>query len=347
MTGEDHLYHAKEQVWLADVSTNGNFRTVQHFSDALGRETNVIVCVGVVQGEATDRGFAARGSRVVSSETTEYPCGGSDFVIRTDARGKVTETVTQVGEGFVDATSAVYVDGMFVSLEKRREHLGGGTVVRREWDDKWTEESRFTDYGEDGMRREFVVTDSPDYGIVTNSVEVYDWLGRRVSSVTPLGTTSYAYEGASGRVLTSVFAAGAVTETEAMVFNERGETVGVTRDGVVYRNDTDYESRDGEWWEVTREAVIGTTTNSMTLKREQMTGLGNGLLHKSYTEVEGGSEERFERGVGRVDGETIEVRESSVGREVTALVRYGLKTEESEGEIMRFAYDETGRLASS
>ena len=32
-----------EDVWLADVSTNGQYRVSQHFYDALGRETNTVV----------------------------------------------------------------------------------------------------------------------------------------------------------------------------------------------------------------------------------------------------------------------------------------------------------------
>ncbi len=57
-TGPDHLYHAMEDVWLADVSTHGAFRVTQHFFDALGRETNTVVYAGTTPGEAAMPGSA-------------------------------------------------------------------------------------------------------------------------------------------------------------------------------------------------------------------------------------------------------------------------------------------------
>ncbi|MBO7206035.1 MAG: hypothetical protein J6W10_00305, partial [Kiritimatiellae bacterium] len=56
-TGTDHLYNAEEDVWLADISTNGQYRVTQHFFDALGRETNTVVCIGTVPGEAVESDF--------------------------------------------------------------------------------------------------------------------------------------------------------------------------------------------------------------------------------------------------------------------------------------------------
>ena len=51
-TGTDHLYNAIEDVWLADISTNGQYRVTQRFYDALGRETNTVVYAGTTPGEA-------------------------------------------------------------------------------------------------------------------------------------------------------------------------------------------------------------------------------------------------------------------------------------------------------
>ena len=36
-TGTDHLYNAMEEIWLGDISTNGQYRITQHFYDAIGR----------------------------------------------------------------------------------------------------------------------------------------------------------------------------------------------------------------------------------------------------------------------------------------------------------------------
>ena len=204
-TSTDHLYHAIEDVWLVDVSTNGLYRVTQHFHDALGRETNTVVYAGTTPGEAT--AAAASEGRAHSTVTTAYPCGGSDYAVRTDERGRVTTTETVPFDGGTETSEAVFTNNVVVMRMVRRSHFGGGTSVRREWPcggagcpalpdansvgrdgdvapqtTAWTEERRFTDYAAEGGRVEYVVTESSDCGVVTNSVSTYDLLGRLVSS---------------------------------------------------------------------------------------------------------------------------------------------------------------------
>ena len=71
-TGNDHLYYAEEDVWLAELgnerwdmgnesgATGSGYRITQHFFDGLGRETNTVVCVGMVPGEAVESDFIQR-----------------------------------------------------------------------------------------------------------------------------------------------------------------------------------------------------------------------------------------------------------------------------------------------
>lgn len=74
--------------------------------------------------------------------------------------------------------------------------------------DKFTEERRFEDYAADGSRIEYVVTESHDCGVVTNSVSTYDLLGRLVSSAVRGANgstivTVNAYDGTTARILSA------------------------------------------------------------------------------------------------------------------------------------------------
>ncbi len=89
---EDAVGDAVEDVWLADVSTNGSFRVTRHFFDALGRETNTVVHAGTTPGEAVVA-TAPPPSRILSTVSTSYPLPGSDCVVRIDERGAITNVV--------------------------------------------------------------------------------------------------------------------------------------------------------------------------------------------------------------------------------------------------------------
>jgi hypothetical protein len=195
-TGTDHLYNAMEDVWLADVSTNGQYRVTQHFYDALGRETNRVVYAGSAPGEATVA--SASDGKAYTTVTTTYPYGGDDYSVSTDERGRVTIRRVDILADCIETGETVFTNGVEVVKTKGRSYFGGGSSTRREWIDvaaasspsqKWTEERRFTDYAADGSRIDYVVTESSDCGVVTNSVSTYDLLGRLVTSATPAMAT--------------------------------------------------------------------------------------------------------------------------------------------------------------
>ena len=274
VTGTDHLYNAMEDVWLAGVSTNGQYRVTQHFYDALGRETNTVVYAGSTPGEATNS--LASAGKALSPETTVYPDGDSDYAVHTDTRGRVTVRRADVLGDCVETGEAVFTNGVEVVKTKSRSYFGGGSSTRREWDgDRFTEERNFDDYLADGRRVAYVLTDSSDCGTVTNSVTTYDLLGRVASVDMPLGVTSNVYDGATSRVLSSVYTAGSVRRETLYLYNDFGEQVGTVLDGVTNRTDVAHELFSNVWWKVVREATIGPGTNALTVTCERLTGLSD------------------------------------------------------------------------
>ena len=142
VTGTDHLYNAMEDVWLAGVSTNGQYRVTQHFYDALGRETNRVVYAGSAPGEAAvSIGEAALlllqnagGSQLAATVvTTTYPYGGDDYSVSTDERGRVTVRHLDILADCVDTDKTIYTNGVEVVKTKSRSYFGGGSSTRREW----------------------------------------------------------------------------------------------------------------------------------------------------------------------------------------------------------------------
>ena len=280
-TGTDHLYHAMEDVWLADVSTNGSFRVTQHFFDALGRETNTVVYAGTTPGEAQSPATVAHSP--LSILHSSYPHPGSDCVERTDERGAVTRTVRSILNNAEETVETVRTNGVEVLRTVNRTFLGGGSLLRREWTRgvdnphaEFAEDAEFTSYLPDGRRVETSVTTSSDCGTVTNSVSTYDLLGRIVSEATPLGTTAYAYDGATGRIAQTVFTSGGVLTTTAHLYNDLGEAVGTAAFGVTNRNDVTYETDASNvtWRVMTQRTFCGSMTNALTSIRERLTGLG-------------------------------------------------------------------------
>ena len=162
----------------------------QHFYDALGRETNTVTYAGSTPGEAAIPSPSSQLSQM-SQTTTIYPYGGTDYAIHTDERGTMMLTRTDITDGrYTETTETTSTNGINVLITKRRSYLGGGSSLRREWNgvaaapspsQKWTEELRSTGYAPDGRRIEYVVTESSDNGVVTNSVSTYDILDRLVT----------------------------------------------------------------------------------------------------------------------------------------------------------------------
>ena len=343
VTGYDQIYNADEEVWLADISTNGGYRVVQHFFDGLGRETNTLVYVGHTPGEAND--FAASNGKAVMVDTTDYPCGGSDYAVHTDARGVETIRRKDLVAGGTETGETVFTNGIRVTSTKTRSVFGGGSSTRREWGEHdWTEESRFTDYSADGCRIDFAVTTSPDCGTVTNSIAVYDWLGRLVSSETPLGVWTYAYDGTSSRALSTLFEAGSVSRSAAYLYDAQGEKIGSVQDGVTKRSDISYEVASGVVWRVTREATVGPDTNALTVVRERLSGLGDGLISRVETTEENGPSTTEEKTRDAATGITTETRTSSVALPTVTRRNCGLVVdEEADDVIWLSSYDALGR----
>ena len=198
--------------------------------------------------------------------------------MRTDERGKVTITATDILADCIETTETILTNDVVVLTTKTRAFFGGGSSTRREWGaatggpgavpaaTSWTEERRFTDYDADGRRIEYVVTESSDCGTVTNSVSTYDLIGRLVSSAVPGAngstiTTAHTYDGTSSRVLSSTYTAGNIVRTTQYLYNELGEQVGTVLDGITNRTDVSYETDASNiTWRVTTERTFGDST---------------------------------------------------------------------------------------
>ena len=365
-TGTDHLYRATEDVWLADVSTNGQYRVTQRLFDALGRETNMVVYAGATPGEA-EIASASEG-KALSRAATEYPFGGSDYAVRTDARGKVTVTERTLPGDAEATTEIVLTNGVEVLRTTTRAVFGGGSSVRREWTaagadgrpvPAWTEERRLTGYAADGRRIDYVVTESSDCGTVTNSVAVCDLLGREAVRRVPGAdggwiVTSNAYDGASSRLLSSTAAAGGVSRTTTFLYDACGQPVGMVADGVTNHTDVAYETDDsGVTWRVETSArTAGSVTNALSVTRTQLTGLSD-ARRRHVVEVSGvpGGPQTSTEAVAAFDpasGVETETISSSVAPATVTRRRHGLALETARpGETVATSYDALGREAAT
>ena len=309
VTGSDHLYHAMEEVSLRELTEADPFyyaparyfRVTQHFMDALGRETNTTVRTSRFEGTATVPGFTSP-AYPCFTDTTIYPDGTSDYRVHTNRRGvrsvswntSLPDREEQVTQTFHPTNLTAYV--LLVSNVTWRS---GHSLIARSWADGWTRETHLTDYTDEGCRRELAITTASDMlSVVTNSVTLYDFLGRPVSTATPApgGTwliTTNSYAGATSRLVRSE-AAGLPPVT--YTFDALGDPVGTTRSGITVASDTRYESISNEVWRVT----TGTTaaqgvTNATETTREQMTGLSAALRGRTVTVSADGAVTTVER----------------------------------------------------
>lgn len=346
LTGSDHLYNAIEDEWLADVSTNGMFRVTQHFFDALGRETNTVVYAGSTPGEATNS--LASAGKALSSETTVYPDGDSDYAVHTDARGRVTVRRADVLGGCVERGEAVFTNGVEVVRTKSRSYFGGGMSTRREWGgDKFTEERRFEDYAADGCRIEYVVTESHDCGVVTNSVSTYDLLGRLVSSAVRGANgstivTVNAYDGTTARILSA-----ATTGLPVVTYgyNERGERASTSQAGTTILNDASYETISQQIYRVaTSVRMTGNVTNSVQVRKVQLTGLSDALRSRTVSVAASGRETVTETAFDAATGILTSVSQTEASTPVTARSICGVTLDQTSIDgASEMSYDALGR----
>ena len=191
-TGSDHLYRAEEEVWLADVSTNGAFRVTQHFMDGLGRETNTVVYAAKVPGVACDPVVPSADQSPAATATGYDDAAGDGRSVTVDPRGKETMRTSASSESREDTCETVSTNGVAVSETTTRTLRNGRTETDR-WHlhaselvpGAWLRESRWTEWDADGLRVDVETTQTEEYGVVTNSVAHHDALGRVVSTSVP------------------------------------------------------------------------------------------------------------------------------------------------------------------
>ena len=354
LTGQDGLYYAEEEVWLGDLGngewgtgngTNG-FKVTQHFMDGLGRETNTVVYVGSTPGEATD--FSASSGKRLSEETSQYWGMEYESVDSADVRGKVETRWTHYQSGREVSYSGTYAssgDSAPLVRTVRTDVLNGPSATRREWDGKWTERRTWSDYDASGCRIDYEVTESSDYGVVTNSVTWHDFLGRTVATEGPSGTGTTVYDGSTSRTLSTTTAAGGVVRTSQSVYNDLGELVGSVSDGVVSRRDEEYEQVSNVWWKVERSVVFsGGVTNSASEVRERVTGLSDAVRRQVVRISADGVATETTESYDPVADVTVETTVSPTEGTVVRTLRHGLvlSVETSDGTT-EYAYDALGR----
>ena len=389
-TGKDSLYYADEDVWLGEVGNgewgtgNGGYKVTQHFFDGLGRETNTVVYAGATPGEAAVPSQSPPPSPL--SQTTVFY--NDDLQVGNswtrDERGVETTRWLDPDECDDETLETVSTNWVETSTTSTTRFRNGGTTVRREWPEwtpggpqpsyAWTEERRFDDYAPDGSRIAYVVTESSDNGVVTNSVSTYDLLGRLVTVATPCtapggspssatAIASNSYDGTSSRILESTYTAGDIVRTTTYLYNDWGEQVGTVLDGVTNRTDTAYETDSSNIvWRVVTDTVIGPTTNSLHIVRTRLTGLSDAcrrhtieLVGRDDPIAPGGSPSSATATLTETlvtfDPETgieTEAVTSSVAPMTVRRYRHGiLLSTETIGETTLNCYDAFGRLAAT
>ena len=348
-TGTDSLYYADEDVWLADVSTDGTHRIVQHHFDGFGRETDTLTHLGSTPGEATVA-YTPTVEQSPSERTVAYLDGDMNGASeRTDERGKVTAGSSWQQANFEQTGENVYgADGVSETLSTTStRYRNGGTSTERWWSGGWRSETVSVGYGADGIRFETTTVEASDHALVTNSVTATDALGRMAYAWTPSGATEFVYDGTSSRMLRMEFSAGQVERTSYMIHNQAGEQVGTVLDGVTNRTDVTYEELSNAWWRVTTEVTVGPNANSVSVLKEQMTGLGGGLRGRKASIAATGLETFTELTFNADTQIETESEVRSDGTWKTTRRKHGLviETETAAGRTVN-TYDGFGRVIS-
>ena len=346
VTGEDKVYYAEESVYMNEVQTNG-FGVTQHFMDALGRETRTVTYLGRAQGEAAD--WTVSQGRELTESTTSYPYGGDDYSVAVDERGK--KTVTGVRE-YADRTETEEsvcpsVNGTVDHRTVTTEYRNGDFVTATYWGNKWKREYTVSDYDANGCRVDTSVTESSDYGAVTNRIVRHDFLGRAVETVGADGTTSTTYFGTSSHPSESVKVSGGIVRTCAPVYNDLGEEVGANENGVTTRSDVTYEYDDcSALWKVTRStrAAEGCETDCVREIRERMTGFGEGVRSERIDIDANGVASTNTVYFDSANGTCTTVFSTPLASPSVQVAKYGLVLSEQTGDgTTTAAYDPFGR----
>jgi RHS repeat-associated protein len=354
VTGEDHLYYAMEEVSLGQLpNANGNspgyapyenyttgdnhYRVTQHFMDALGRETNTVVRTCKTQGAATNDDWYCSGWQ--TSETTAYPYGVSDFEVSTDIRGNETTTIRYA-----------YSDSEEVETTTTNKtttsttYRNGATILYEEWPDgKWKETLQTSSYGANGCRIDTTTTTASDHDEVTARTVYRDFLGRMVREVRPTSDVSYAYDGASSRVLSATDSKSG--ETTTRLYNDLGEPIGQTKNGIVSRSDSGYEVESNVLWRVSSQTVTGSITNLSAVTKERMTGLSDELRGETIAYLNGALSLHSHSSFNPTNSVMTEVSESAASGTTTTKSKFGIAFETTKpGGTTSCFFDPYGRV---
>ncbi|MBQ6138036.1 MAG: RHS repeat protein, partial [Kiritimatiellae bacterium] len=305
-TGTERLYHAEEEVYMAqlppgaDYNVQGlgredlgsprlSFRITQHFFDAFGRETNTLASVSSTPHAATNSTYRGNELRYNTSATCMYPNGFPDLSVSVDERGAATRVESRVAQECDETVSALFsseAPETAVSVTTNRTFRGGGSLLVRVADGKSAATRSFSEYTGDGCRVDYSITESSDCGVVTNSVSEYDFLGRLVRVTTPVSRVENLYEGASSMVSSSQNVVSGVAVTN--IYDEVGELVGTDSLGVSARSPVSYVQTSNAWWRVDEDIVFaGSATNRCSARWTRLTGLSDETRSESFDIVDG------------------------------------------------------------
>ncbi len=354
VTGQDHLYYAMEEVGLGELpNANDNiptyapyegyganeehYRVTQHFMDALGRETNTVVRTCKNPGAAVNATWSCGGWR--TSETTTYPYGVSDYEVSTDMRGNATTTIHT---SYYDHDEVETTESNKTTIVTT--YRNGSSVLREEWPDgKWKETTQTKSYAVDGCRMDTTTITASDHDEVVARTIYRDFLGRTVREVSPTANVAYTHDGASSRVLSTTDSISG--ETVTRIYDELGEAIGQTKNGVTSRSETDYDAESNILWRVSSQTVTSTITNLCAVTKERLTGLSDELRGETFSYMNGALANHAYSSFDTTNSVLTEVVESAATGTTTTKSKYGvvIETTASAGTTTSF-FDPFGRV---
>ncbi len=351
VTGEDHLYYAMEEVslgqmenvkckvknWRAGNVPEGGYRAVQHFFDALGRETNTVYGVAYTPGEAQSPTSTLHFT--LYTLHSSYPYGVSDYEVSTDMRGNETTTIRRA---YSDCDEVETVESNKTTTATT--YRNGASNVYEEWaDGRWKHTAQTRSYGANGCRIDTTTITASDHAAVTAQTIYRDFLGRVVREVRPTSDVSYTYDGASPRVLSATDSISG--ETVTRLYNDLGEAVGQVKNGVTNRTDTTYEVSSNVLWRVTTQTTAGGTRSVASVTQERLTGLSDELRSETFEYRNGALALHAYSSFDPTNAILTEVSESATSGTTTTKSKYGVVVETTtDGGTTSNFFDPYGRV---
>ena len=327
----------KVKNWRTGSVPEGGYRVVQHFFDALGRETNTAYGVAYTPGEAQSPTSTLHFAFYTLHSS--YPYGVSDYEVSTDIRGNETTTI-RYAYSDSEEVETIETNKNTVSTSYRN----GATILYEEWPDgKWKETLQTSSYGANGCRIDTTTITASDHDEVTARTVYRDFLGRMVREVRPTMDVAYTYDGASSRVLS---AADSISgETTTRLYNDIGEPIGQTKNGIVSRSDSGYEVESNDLWRVSSQTVSGSITNLCAFTKERLTGLSNELRCESFTYQNGAISLHSHTSFDPTNSVLTEVSESVASGTTATKSKFGIAFETTKpGGTTSCFFDPYGRV---